>query len=198
MWRAVCLICDPSSLRTQMEGGDVTYQCGKCERKLPARTFDLVCFQKHSKDWRCLKCQEGTLRPSCKGCAVRPTTPVRHPVVSYLCPTCHYPPCKVYKQDKRPHNGKYRCVWSALSGKILDAKNDWTYADCNITADAPDKVTSTAAHRSESDVPKTECHECKRFKAKSDFKLDGENRIRHKRARCPVWEFPTCHGCGNA
>ena len=42
--RAVCLICDPSSLRTQMEGGDATYQCGRCERNLPARAFDLAGF----------------------------------------------------------------------------------------------------------------------------------------------------------
>ena len=108
---------------------------------------------------------------------MRPTAPLRYPVVNYLCPACHYPPCKTCKQDKRPHNGKYRCVWSALTGKVIDAKKGWACADCNATV---------------------ECHECKCFKAKADFKLDGENKSRQKRARCLVCEFPTCHICGNA
>jgi hypothetical protein len=109
-WRAVCLICDPSTLRTELDtGDDVMYLCVRCSQTKPADAFDLTWFKKHGKAWNCKACQAQMLKPACLGCHERPAKPLVHPVAAdedYICTTCRYPRCQNCKEKERPHAGK--------------------------------------------------------------------------------------------
>ena len=108
LWRAVCLQCDPSHLRTNITNSERRYRCVRCEVHKPVSAFNVTEFKRHStQQWRRRACQEETLLPACGRCGRRPQKQLVQPKKEYICDACRYPKCDRCGSAERPRNGKY-------------------------------------------------------------------------------------------
>ena len=125
LWRAICLRCDPSGLKTSIRDANQLHTCMDCGMKKESSAFPISVFQRSACQLKCAQCSEKKLRPFCFNCGEQPDRPIQHPVEIYMCPECRYPNCDKCHQTPRPRNGKYSVL----------KRSWWTCADCRCLSD---------------------------------------------------------------
>ena len=179
VFRAICLVCDPSTLRTELRDGEEAYACARCNERLPASAFDITWFKKHQKGWTCIACQDDRLRPPCDKCRQRPQNRLPYPPEVYRCDACRYPPCVQCKVAERPRNGRYSTTVVGME--------TWTCAKCQsmlLQCAGTCQLLKDRGSFSLTQLELGDARVCKLCIVKQADKQAEEDCAKHQRLRC--------------